>query len=67
MLDALIWIALTLSIGTGVLAVWVFGTLASGYMIGCDNLNPIELGLAITILATVLGAWCGFVVRKLKR
>ena len=65
MLDALIWIALTMSIAPAVLAVWVFAHLNAGHVIVGDNLNLIELGLAMAILCVVVIALVLFTVRKL--
>ena len=67
MIDLIIWIALTMSIGTGVLAVWVFNHLVSGGVIIGDKYNEIELIASICILALVVIGWCGFTVRKLRR
>lgn len=66
MLDIIIWIALTMSIGTGVLAVWVFSHLVAGHTIGGDSYNLMELWASIAILAFVLIAWCGFIIKKLR-
>ena len=67
MIDVLIWIALTMSIGTGVLAVWVFNHLVSGGVITGDKYNEVELILASAILVLVSIALVGFTVRKLRR
>ena len=66
MLDIIIWIALTMSIGTAVGMVWVFNHLASGGIIVGDSLNLIELNASIAILCVLVIAWCGFVVKKLR-
>ncbi len=67
MIDALIWVALMMSIGTGVLAVWVFAHLNAGYTIIGDKYNLIELWAAAAILLLVLVALIGLTIRKLKR
>ena len=67
MLDALIWIALTMSIAPAVLAVWVFAHLNAGHTIVGDSYNPVELITAVAILCVLVIAWCGFVIKKLRR
>lgn len=67
MIDALVWVALTMSFGTAVLAVWVFNHLAGGGVIVGDNPNIIELNASIVILVLLVIAWCGFTIRKFKR
>jgi len=66
MIDLIIWIALTMSIGTAVLAVWVFSHLVSGGIIVGDSYNLIELWIARAILMLVALAWCGFIIKKLR-
>ena len=66
MLDFIIWIALTMSLATGVLAVWVFNHLVSGGIIIGDKYNLIELWAAIAILVLVGIALVGFTVRILR-
>lgn len=48
--EALIFIALSFAIVTGILAVWLFLMLVSGYDIGPDPFNRFELGASIVIL-----------------
>ena len=66
MTDILIFIALMMSLATGILAVWVFNYLVSGGAIVGDKYNEIELWLAISITALVLVALIGFTIRKLR-
>lgn len=66
MINIIIWIALTMSIGTGVLAVWVFRYLNAGFTIVGDSYNLIELILATSILVLVVISLVGFTVRKLR-
>ena len=67
MLDVIIWVALTMSLGTAVLAMWVFRTLITHGGIGADGLNPLELSISIVIFLFVLVAWCGFIIRKWRK
>lgn len=67
MLDLIIWIALTMSIGTGIGMVWVFSHLISGGIIVGDKYNEVELIASIAILVAVVIALVGFTVRKLRR
>lgn len=66
MIDLLIWIALTMSLGTAILAVWVFNHLVSGGIIVGDSYNLIELWASMAILVIVVMAWCGFIVKKVR-
>ncbi len=65
-MDIIIWIALVMSIGTSILAVWVFNHLVSGGIIVGDKYNEVELILATVILVAVVIALIGFTVRKLR-
>ena len=67
MIDLLIFIALMMSLGTGVGMVWVFSQLVSGAVIVGDKYNLIELWAAMAILALVVIALVSFTIRKLRR
>ena len=66
-MDLIIWIALTMNIGTAVLAVWFFNHLAGGGIIVGDSYNLIELWCAMAILVLLIIAWVGFTIRKLRQ
>ena len=53
MLKWLIYFSLTLSLGTGYLAVWVFNTLRHGNIITPDKMNELEFWIALFILCLV--------------
>ena len=66
MIDVLIWIALTMSIGTAILAVWVFNHLASGGIIVGDSYNSIELWASMAILVLLIIALVCFTIKNLR-
>ena len=55
-----------MSIGTGILAVWVFNHLVNGGVIVGDKYNEVELILATAILCSVVIVLVVFTVRKLR-
>ncbi len=69
MLDFIIWVSLMMSLGTGVLAVWVFGILLNSegsIVVPVDKYTEIELIASILILCVAVIALICFTVRKLR-
>jgi len=50
-MNILVWSTLMFNLATAILAVWVFAFLIAGRTIAYDSANPLELGIAICILA----------------
>ena len=70
MIDALMFAALMMSIGTGVLAVSLFNRFVNSdgtILISADKYNQVELWAAIAILVLVVIALIAFTVRKLRQ
>ncbi len=66
MIDVIIFIALMMSLATGIGMVWVFNHLVSGGVIIGDKYNEVELWASILITALVVIALVCFVVRKIR-
>ena len=67
MIDVIIFIALMMSLATGVGMVFVFKCLVAGSVIVGDKYNEAELIASIAILVCVVIALACFVVRKLRQ
>ena len=70
MIDALIFSALMMSIGTGLLAISLFNRFINSdgtILISADKYNQAELIAAIAILVLVVVSLIAFTVRKLRQ
>ena len=65
-MDIIIWVALTMNLAPAVLAVWIFSKLCAGFTIVGDSYNLLEVWVSMAILASLVIAWVGFTVRKLR-
>ena len=65
-MKVLLWIALTMSLATGVLAVRISWWLKNGYIIAPDSRNEVEFYCACGILFIQFVAWLWFIVWVLR-